>query len=60
MIYQYMICLSEENGVPMPQLWEKAERSFPTEAGDLQGGSIRTWTLGPGFKVRRRIHFFRE
>ena len=29
-----------ENGVPVPPLWEsRGGRSFPTQAGDLQGGA---------------------
>ena len=31
--------VAEENGDPVPNLWERAERSFPTEAVDLQGGT---------------------
>ena len=31
-----MVVLSEENGVPVPHLWESAGRSYQTKAGDLQ------------------------
>ena len=36
--------ISEENGLQVPYLCERAKRRFPTEAGDLQGGA-KHWCI---------------
>ena len=35
-IIKCLFVISEENGVPVPHLWESAGRSYETKAGDLQ------------------------